>query len=124
MFSALFCQSTASSSSSISLTRTPPMIPTKLLRRLKHNFRPSSSIEYTGCPAPNLGDQAVFRAVNRVFRGVTVAFPKYPGGLFGPLARWEYRQRRLASMLGGGTIIGAPPWSTGMASQFEQSLKR
>jgi polysaccharide pyruvyl transferase WcaK-like protein len=27
-------------------------------------------------------------------------------------------------MLGGGTIIGAPPWSAGLAKQFDESLKR
>jgi hypothetical protein len=97
----------------------------KLLRRLRYNIRPSRSIEYTGCNAINLGDQAVFSAIDRTFPNVTVAYPKHPNGQFGRfLLRWECRQKRLASMLGGGTMIGAPPWSTGYADRFEASLRR
>jgi hypothetical protein len=97
----------------------------KLIRRLRYNIRPSRSIEYTGCHAINLGDQAVFHAIERIFPSVTVAYPKHPGGSLGRfLLRWECRQKRLASMLGGGTMIGAPPWSTGYADRFEVSMKR
>jgi hypothetical protein len=97
----------------------------KLIRRLKYNTWPSRSIEYTGCNAINLGDQAVFQAIDRTFPGVTVAYPKYPGGQLGRFVRhWECRQKRLASMLGGGTMIGAPPWSIGYADRFEESIRR
>src|SRR5262249_12934182 len=97
----------------------------KLLRRLRYNIRPSRSIEYTGCNAINLGDQAVFQAIDRTFPGVTVAYPKHPDGQLGRfLFQWECRHRRLASMLGGGTMIGAPPSSTGYVDRFEVSVKR
>jgi hypothetical protein len=97
----------------------------KLLRRLRYNIWPSRSIEYIGCNAINLGDQAVFYAIDRTFPSVTVAYPKHPSGQLGRfLLRWECRQKRLASMLGGGTMIGAPSWSIGYADRFEVSLKR
>src|SRR6516165_9905981 len=50
-----------------------PVLMNKLLRRLRYNIRPSRSIEYTGGNAINLGDQAIFYAVNQTFPGVTVA---------------------------------------------------
>jgi hypothetical protein len=97
----------------------------KLFRRAKYNILPSRSMEYTGCNAPNLGDQAVFFAIARLFSGVTVAYPKHAGQQFGRvLRRWESRQKRLASILGGGTIIGAGSWSTGLANMYEESLNR
>jgi Polysaccharide pyruvyl transferase len=96
----------------------------KLLRRLKYDIWPSRSIEYIGCPAPNLGDQAVFLAVSRTFRDVTVAYPKHPGGRVGrALRQWENQQKRLGTMLGGGTMIGAAAWSVGFAKSYEESLE-
>ena len=97
----------------------------KLVRRLKYNIRPITSMEYTGCNAINLGDQAVFKAIDRTFSGVTVAYPKDPQGLLGrAVGRWENRQRRLASILGGGTMIGAASWSAHFAAVYEESLDR
>jgi hypothetical protein len=97
----------------------------RLVRRLRYNISPPSrTIEYIGCNAVNLGDQAVYWAVDQTFPGVTVCYSKWTGGLFGALGRYERQQKRLGSMLGGGTIIGAPPWSRGMADRFEESLDR
>ena len=39
-----------------------------------------------------------------------------------PYGDWETRQKRLGSMLGGGTMIGAAAWSVGYARQYEESL--
>jgi hypothetical protein len=101
------------------------MYTNKLVRRLKYNIRPTRSMEYTGCNAINLGDQAVFRAINRTFSGVSVAYPKNPEGLLGhAVVRWENRQRRLASILGGGTMIGAAAWSAPFTAAYEESLDR
>jgi hypothetical protein len=90
---------------------------------VKYNVWPSRSIEYTGCNALNLGDRSVYWAVHETFPGVILSYPKNYGGLFGSaIRRFEQRQKRLGSMLGGGTIIGAPPWSRGMADAFEESM--
>ncbi len=95
----------------------------KLVKRLSYDLRPEKSIEYIGCNAINLGDQAVGHAVDRLFSGVTVRYPKSPHGTFGNMLRtWENRRKRLASLLGGGTMIG--PWPFGDAERFEESLKR
>jgi hypothetical protein len=97
----------------------------KLVQRLRYNIRPAKSMEYTGCNAFNLGDQAVFKAIVRLFSGITVAYPKNPGGVLGrAVSRWETRQRRLASILGGGTQIGASWWSVPLVTAYEQSLNR
>jgi hypothetical protein len=93
------------------------------MKRVSYDLRPERSIEYVGCAAPNLGDQAVSHSVDRSFRGVTVQYPKNPHGTFGQILRaWEDRQKRLATLLAGGTMIG--PWAFGDAERFEESLNR
>jgi len=87
----------------------------KVRRRAAFNLLPGKSIEYIACRALNLGDQAIYLATAQLFAGTIVCFPR------GGRSNWW---KRSASMLGGGTLVGAGQWSRELLVEFEESLAR
>lgn len=97
----------------------------KIIKRIKYNIFPKKTIEYIGCMAVNLGDQVVLDAIEQTFPEINIVPPKGGNSFISRIiAESEKRQKRLASMLGGGTLIGPGDWSDKLRIEFESSLKR
>ncbi len=97
----------------------------KIKRRLVYNALPKKTIEYIACPMINLGDQALLEAIDQTFPDVVLNHPIGGRSVLSNLVKkWERRQMRLASMLGGGTLIGPGNWGAARCDLFESSLNQ
>jgi len=89
----------------------------RILNRIRFNLFPKKSIEYIGCPALNLGDQALLSVIQSIFPNIILNWPSER------FLKMERKKKRLASMLGGGTLIEPGQWGNQFYDKFDRSLE-